>query len=312
MLRIAAIVKSYPMIWERDKDMIKLSSTVLDLDWNSQFPSEQDALSILAAQSQQWKNPTDPFQLNKASLEETLNSLIQEIEAVWGDKLRYEPKVEILPQKEYLPRINELEKVDIRRLGYGEPINFPPTMYLSSSSGILIMPETNLVRVPKHPSSSATGSIDFDIISLDWDRPFFEEVLCEELCHALFRQLRGEWKGGYSSSMKPIGSEASIRIKSINEAIALFTEEVIAKNGRNQWGLYVASDKVRAIWTDELGINDYLGIDALSSGKKLAQIAMVDDIKAEGYGMQVSFDSCVYVSFDPEHPNHKIKEQTFL
>ena len=71
--------------------------------------------------------------------------------------------------------------------------------------------------------------------------------------------------------MKSVGPESEARISSINEATAQYTKEGIARNVRNNWGLYVASEKLSLAWQNRLGMNDYLGIDALTADKRLIE-----------------------------------------
>ena len=303
MVKIATRIKSFQDVWAGDKELVRLSRPDLTIDWDAAVPDQQSAYSILAAKSRQWQNPAEPFQLSYPSLSNVLDFLIVEVQNTWGDKLRENPNVEILPCEKYLPRINELELETNRKFGYGNLCRSPPTMYQFSSHGILLMPEKYLVRVPKGSSRDVT-SADFDVMELDWDRPFFEEVLCEELCHALFRQLRGEWKSDYVKSMKAVGAEGERRIQSINEAAAQYAKENITRNIRHAWGLYVAAEKIAVAWQNRMGMNDYLGIDALLAGRKLAQAVMVDDIDAR-------VRSGISVSFDPRHPSYGIKKQRF-
>ncbi|MEK6887476.1 MAG: hypothetical protein AABX14_00865 [Candidatus Aenigmatarchaeota archaeon] len=304
MISIVTRIKSFQEVWADDKELAKLSHPSLAIDWNADLPDQQNAYSILAAKCQQWQNPAKPFQLSHASLSDVLDFLIVEVQNVWGDRLREKPGVEILPKERYLPRINELERETNEKFGCGNLCQSPPTMYHSPSHGILLMPENYLVRAPRGHSGNDITSPDFDVTELAWDRPFFEEVLCEELCHVLFRQSRGEWKSDYVKSMKAVGAESECRIRSINKATAQYAKELIARNVRHEWGLYVAAEKISVAWQDKLGMNDYLGIEALSVGRKLAQAAMVDDIDAR-YRVRVM------VSFDPRHPSNDIKEQRF-
>lgn len=303
MQKINVKVKPFPVVWREDKELVRLSHPNLEIDWNAQLPNQQDVCSILVTKNQQWQNPPEPFQLNEKSLVEVLDSLIPEVENVFGDRLQERPAIEILPKSRYLPRINELERVTNAQFGYGNLCQSPPTMYHLSSHGILLIPERYLVRIPKGSSRDVT-SANFDVMELPWDRPFFEEVLCEELSHVIFRQLRGEWREDYVRSMKNLGSEGEAQISSINEVIAQYVKENIARSIRNQWGLYVASEKIAIAWQNRLGMNNYLGVGALLTDRKLAQVAMVDQISVQG-------EQGVYVSFNSLHPNHELKQQRF-
>jgi hypothetical protein len=232
-----------------------------------------------------------------------LDFLVAEIQNIWGEKLGEMPAFEILPCENYLSRINELVREANNRFGYGGLCNPPPTMISFPDHGILIMPEKFIAQKAKRSSTDAT-SADFDIMEFVWDRPFFEEVLYEELCHALFRQLRGEWKADYVRSMKAVGNDNEQRIRSINESAAQYAKEIITQNIRPIWGLYVAAEKIYIAWQNRLGMNDYLGIDALSANRKLSQVTMVDDIN-------IKDRHNVLVSFDPHHTSYTTKKQIF-
>ena len=303
MQKLDLRIKSFQEVWNDDKELVRLSHPDLKIDWNAQLPNQQDVYSILVMKSQQWQNPPEPFQLNEGSLAEVLDYLIPEVENFFGDRLQERPAIEILPRDKYLPRINELERLTNEQFGYGSLCHSPPTMYHFSSHGILLMPEKYLARSPKGSSRDVT-SADFDVIELEWDRPFFEEVLCEELSHVMFRQLRSEWKKGYVRSMKAVGPDRESQVSSINEVIAQYIKENIVRSFRNHWGLYVASEKIAIAWQNRLGMNNYLGVEALSRAKKLAQVAVVDQISVQG-------PQGVYISFDPLHPNYKSKQQKF-
>jgi hypothetical protein len=303
MPEINARIKSFPEVWEQDKKLVRLSNPDLKIDWNTQLPNRQDAYSILLAKSQQWKNPVEIFQLNETTLAKVLDFLIPEVENAFGDKLLERPAIEILPRDKYLPRINDLERKTNAQFGYGGLCQSPPTMYHFASHGILLMPEKYLARVPKGSSRDVT-SRNFDVIELLWDKPFFEEVLCEELSHVLFRQLRGEWKGDYVRSMKAIGPDGEGQISSINEVIAHRVKENITTNRKNKWGLYVASEKIAIAWQNRSGMNNYLCVDALSQNKTLAQIAMVDQ-------MSVQSQQKIYVKFNTLHPEYISKKRKF-
>ncbi len=108
----------------------------------------------------------------------------------------------------------------------------------------------------------------------------------------------------YVRSMKSVGPESETRISSINETMAQYAKEIIARNAKKPWGLYVAGEKLALAWQNRSGMNNYRGIDALSAGRSLAQIAMVD-------GIEIPDPSGVYVSFDPRHPYNGVKEQKF-
>ena len=70
--------------------------------------------------------------------------------------------------------------------------------------------------------------------------------------------------------MKAIGPNNERQISSINTSIAQYVKENIAKTKMNKWGFYVASEKISIAWQDRLGMNNYLGIGALSKDKKLS------------------------------------------
>ncbi len=303
MPKINVRVKTFPEVWENDKKLVRLSHPDLKIDWNAQLPSSKDAYEIFIAKSRQWQNSREPLLLNRKTLKEALDVLIPEIENVFGCKIQDKPIIEILSRDRYLPRINDLERETNVQFGYGGLSQSPPTMYHFSSHGILLIPEKYLVRVPK-AYSGGINSANFDVRELIWDKAFFEEVLCEELSHVIFRQLRKEWRDDYVKSMKAIGPEGEARISSINEIMAQYVKEKIAKTFRNQWGLYVASEKIATTWQDRYGMNNYLGIEALSCDRGLAQVAMVDQILIEN-------QERVDITFDHLHPSNKSKQDRF-
>ena len=104
--------------------------------------------------------------------------------------------------------------------------------------------------------------------------------------------------------MVAVGSEGESRIGSINEVMAQYVKEKITRTVRNQWGLYIASEKIALAWQNRLGMNDYLGIEALARDRKLAQVAMVDEISIQP-------PNSVQVLLYSSHTNHKEKEQRF-
>ena len=300
---IDTVIKHPSEIWRDDKNLVRLSHPDLRIDWNAQLPSNQDAHSILVKRSEQWLNPAEPFQLDEKILAEALGFLIPEVENVFDDKLKDRPAIEVLPKDRYLPRINELERETNKQFGYGSLCRSPPTMFHSPTNGILLMPEKYLVRVPRGQSWEVTSG-DFDVRELTWDRSFFEEVLCEELSHVLFRQLRGEWKRDYVRAMKAIGPQGEEQVSSINETMAQHVKENIARHVRKQWSLYVASEKISLVWGNRDRMNDYLCVDALARDRNLAQVAMVDYVLARS-------QKELHVLFNHSHPNYILKEERF-
>jgi len=103
--------------------------------------------------------------------------------------------------------------------------------------------------------------------------------------------------------MKIVGPEAEGQISSLNEVIAQYAKEKITRTVRHQWGLYVASEKIEIAWQDRLGMNNYLGVDALAKKRALSQVSMVDQILVNG--------DEVYVLFNSVHPNYRSKKKWF-
>ena len=131
---------------------------------------------------------------------------------------------------------------------------------------------------------------------------FLEQVLCEELIHILFRQLRGEFREGYVQCMRAIGTESRINISTLNEAIAQHVKELNVFANRPDWGIYVASDLVAKMQRREDQIA-YRTVMALTKNLDIAQISMADEIDSGG--------GYASIAFDERHPNHAAKKERF-
>ncbi len=89
-------IKPYVEVWRRDKELLRLTKPELGIDWNSPMLTSQDAGTIFLARNERWKNPPQPFELDAASLATLVDSLVPEIEEVFGERLPQRPLVEIL------------------------------------------------------------------------------------------------------------------------------------------------------------------------------------------------------------------------
>ncbi len=291
------IMKLLEEIWKEDKKLLNLSSSGINIDWEGKLPHAGDLYKLLLKNSEIWQSPKETLEIDSSSLNSILDFLIPQIEDIF-DKRFQDFNIEIVRTKDFLPRINEIEKKLCELIGYGDLSGEAPTMY-HSPTGIILVPEKYIV------SYSEDGSLkNLKTVELSWDKNYFEQVLNEELTHALFRQIRGEWKENYVKSMKALGIKAEHRISVLNESIALYVREEIAKSERPEWGIHLVYDKLRRFWPDELAMNDYRAIIALLANKKLSQIAMADELI-------IKPTSGVDVSFDSNHPFSKEKRKFY-
>ncbi len=290
--------KSYEQVWEKDKELLK---SIIIFGAN-RLPTSQNARSILITRQNRWKGPTKRLVLNQDSLDGVLARCLTDIKDSWGIELAELPFIELCDTQDYLPRIACLDKETNKQFGYGGVCKSPPTMYSSPFLKVLVMPKKFIVRKPTGAYTTDVESPDFESLEFKWDNAFFEEVLFEELSHALFRQIRGEWGDNYVKIMKELGHEKESKISLLNEVTAQVAKESIAD--RKGWNLYVVGEKIRLVWQDRAGMECYRAIDALSSFGKLADICKADEF--------FTFPEEVGASFYPDHFKFQEKYSEFV
>ena len=311
MLKLDARVKSLEELWSFDKELLKKYNPDLPVDWNAPLPTDEEGYILLIQRQERWKNPSSPLKINKKSLNQIISRSVPFLKSAWqcGLEVLGDIDFEILEQADYMPRIDELQRAVNNKFGYGDEIKSPPAMFLCPTFKKLIMPDEFLVRNPKKNqedlrgyAESSMNSSDFDVECFRWDAPFLEEVLNEEISHAVYRQTRGEWGEDYVRTMLAIGPEKEQIISLLNEIIALCIKERIAQSKPEQ-GLYVVADRISSIWGNSYARGIYLAIDSFSLSKPLSQIALLDFF---------SFNhKYVFADFFPEHPFNSEKQEKF-
>lgn len=303
MLGIKGKIYSPEEIWKFDRTLLGQCGINLD----SRFPSSEEANAVLSAEGDRWQKPSQPVVISPEYIEQIKKYTMGLLENMWNAKYLETPEIEVVPASRFLERINELEREVNEWFGNGNLCRSPPTMYFFPAHGRLLVPENFVLRIAR--SSVPTGdanvlSADYDIKELPWETAFFEEAFCEELCHALFRQLRGEWKRDYVSSMKSAGGIGEAGIRVLNEAVAQYAKENIAMKDKNGWGLFVVADKLRSFWTSREDFLNYLAVKTLADRMPLKSLAMADLlVPAEG--------NMIYADFLSSHPQYEKKRKLF-
>lgn len=305
-------LKTMEEIWKAHKGLLRGADPNLKVDWNRPLPDNQEAYGLIIARQNQWVNPKDPVQLAGSNLEKTIERLVPQIEDVWGHKLEEKPNVELVAPEDFVDRINHYQRLVNEMFGYGTLFRSPPTMYLATSHKTLILPDKFIIRKPRSSAAAhlahvnvraSLNSDNFDSVFVPWDRAYFEEVLAEEISHALFRKARGEWGEDYVTSMKAIGPEGQKRINQITEISAQIAKERLCVQNAS-WGLYVVADAIQEVWANKNGRGDYSVLDALSRNMSLMKASTVDSIDfVEGSRMKVKF---FYA-----HPTGKDRKKSF-
>lgn len=307
MKTIRTKVKSLKDIWEVDKKL--LSGCEVTEASNCDFPTDQLLYSFMLKRTEVFVNPPHPIKLTSQIVADNAEKRIADIENLWKTEFKEKPKIEVCGSVGYLMRISQLEDETIAMIGYGLKCLAPPSSFYSAHHNTLLLPENFLARQPKKRSIS--GALETSVyednwmtLEFPWNTPYFEVVLTDELAKALFRGLRGEQKEGYLEMAKTSGINTS-EIMKLNEALALYTAQQLALGTHPEWGFHVMTDKIISVWGNRHSRANFLGIDSLSDKKTLAQIAMLDVLKAdERIGI-------VYYDFFTSHPKFKEKQRIF-
>lgn len=309
MIRIKEKAIGPREMWAFDKNIMRASGLDFNVDLNSKLPSNEEAYKLIAAKSQRSCNPTFPIEVDQKMLDDTFREMTSAVENLWGTKFIEKPLIELKEPKDYLPRINDIERKIRASFGVGFNFNSPPGMYNSQIYGIIIAPAKFLARVtgPDNLMQDTVSALSGknEIKESLWDRPYFESMTAEMLSYVLFRQLRGEWKGNFLNCMNEIGNHRE-DVRRWNKVLAQHTMEQIALTGKNEWAPYVISDKIMTVWSDRYARRDYVGAEALlRKGMKLSDIAMVDGIESG------EMEDILFANFNSAHPNHNKKLERF-
>ena len=306
---LKARIMSIQDMWAVDKRLLQTSDTEIKINWNSQLPTNEQLMEVLLEKQRRYDFPKESISPTLESVETLALDLERRIEDLWGAKFLEKPKIEVRDPQDYVPRINEISKPAIAQIGFGSLIKLPPGMFHSAFAGTIIVPSKFLAYTL--PDSQGSMPIDSralmgesEVKEYSWDRTYFESTLVEELTHALFRQLRGEWKDGYVQSTRTLGNRRE-RLSVWNEALAQYTKERLALTDFANWGLYVVADKIHLIWRDRFARGDYIAADALTQRTSLSNIALLDNVMPDEAGKKVRF------SFFTDHPNNAQKEKKF-
>lgn len=309
MIEIETKVMSMQDIWSRDKQLLRGFDPNLQVDWDAQLPNNQEAFRLLVERGEKFSKPQDPIEVNEPALKAAVEDIKTKIQILWGADFIEEPVVELVESARYLPRITEIERDVNAQFGYGCVLQAPPGMFHSPSFGRIVLPRKFLVRVQGEGDLFASRNDIYSkkqrVLEFPWDRAYFESALCEELTHAMFRQLRGEWKKEYVESMKRLGPNKEAKISQFNEVIALHTVEQLALAEKPRWGFYTATDKISLVWGNRYARANYVAVDALVRKIKLAELAMADCFSIE------SSKTSVLADFYQEHPQNERKMQKF-
>jgi len=304
MKEVEARIRDITDLWDEDKTLLRAYDPNLPIDWSTSIPTNGDALQIMQIVNGLWQNPPNPIELNETTLGQILEWLVPELEGTWGAKFERPPDVEIVSEDDYLPRLQESQRRLIDRIGYGDVIQSPPGMaFLPDESKIITTPNY-VVRKPRGNHTKNMLSSDFDILTFPWDRPFLETVLCEELSHLMFRQLRNETGNGYVSFAKAVSKYSVAEISMLNEFMAHYVQGNLTKTKHPQWSLYTIRDQISLVWSERESMASYLAVEALSADRDLARVAMID-------GARPVSPEKVYVLFDHFHPKAKEKKERF-
>ena len=302
-------VKSLNDIWKVDKKLLAGCETKVGgaLDYN--FPTEKLLYSFMLKRTELFVDPPNPIELTSQIVGENAEKRIVEIENTWKAKFKEKPRIEVHGSVKYLMRISELEDETNARAGYGPKCLAPPTFFYSACHNILLLPNNFLARqqrVKNSPGALETSVYQDNWVTSEflWNSPYFEIILTDALAKALFRELRGEQKEGYVDMARTSGINTSEIIK-LNEALALYTTQQLALNQHPEWGFHVMTDKIIFVWGNSHRRANFLGVDSLSDKKTLAQIAMLDVLKADEKA------SIVYYDFFTSHPRFKEKSEIF-
>ncbi len=306
---VKAKIMSMQDIWAIDKKILRASEPDIKINWDSALPSDEQLMDAIMEKQSRYDSPKIPVTITQDLAEAAAKDLETRIQELWGAELVEKPKIEVKQPADYLPRINEINRLTNAQFGYGGLFSSPPGMYHSPFAGTIIIPSRFLVVMQKSDDvrniGKQTVAEKHDVEEYSWDRAYFESTLAEEITHSLFRQLRGEWKEGFVEVMKALGPEREERVGLWNEVLAQHTKEKLALSDYAPWGLYVVSDKALLVWANRFARRDYVGADALMQRTSLANVALVDDVMPEEQGARVKFD------FYMEHPKNYDKEGKF-
>lgn len=305
-------------LWAEDKELLQLARVDLPIQWQERIPSQRDALLIIGEQSKIWHEPDDPVELDESYVNDLKTKLVENVQEVWKSRFEEIPNIEILTCDDFLPRINELQRENNRRLGYGAEDKLPPVMGNMASHGLILIPKRYfMISLKPIPVFNCTlGDLPYDdpskfeVKHKPWDRLFFEDALFTGLSYALFRQLRGEWRENFVKTMKSVMPESEAAIQNLNQIFSQRAKEMITRKKRPEWGFHVVCDKIREVWGNASVRQVYRGIDYfMQKGYGLARTAMADSFVPR----LINFEDYILAPFfDSKHPNYLKKKGRFL
>jgi hypothetical protein len=282
-------IMDYRDAWTRDKELLRKYVEPVDIDWDMEFPQDEDARSVYLLHCARVKNPHQPIELTTRYLEESVQRLIPEIEQMYSAHFKEIPTVEIVRPDQYLARVNEIERAVNAQFGYGDVSYQIPTIFSSAEHGSIVFP---------------SRFVTADAVEFQWGKAWFEVLLSDALAQMLFRQLRGEWKDDFHTALKQVGPSLGEMIKSHNRTIKQHVLEELALATHPEWAPHVAADKIPMVWQNTDGMETYRAIGALRQVRTFGQIAMADFTT-------VIEQDIVTATFIPTHPNNRMKKLKF-
>ncbi len=302
-------VKNLRDIWEVDKKLLATGKVGTEVISHLDFPTDQLFYSLLVKRTELLMNPPSPLELTLNHAVEEAKKMAPEIANIWKVEYGNLPNIEVHNSTGYLMRISELEDDTNNQTGTSAKSRAPPSSFYSAHHNTLLLPNHFLARQERRetrggPLDTSVYKDNWITTEHSWNKHYFELVLADSLCKALFRKVRGETLEGYLQMFEQVG-ENSGEIMALNEAIGSYTAQELTLKHRPDWGFYTVGDRIISIWGNRFNRANFLGVEALTHQKTLGQIAMLDLLKAdENTGM-------VYYDLFKVHPNYLEKKRKY-
>lgn len=233
----------------------------LDLSVPTLLPDE---LSRLSAEIRtHLKNPPEPVELDKKTLEEMFDAAKIEVEEIWGAKLPVKPRIEVLPYARFIARSQALENKTSKDLGTMRR----KIRYLDWQ----IAPHQGVMLFPTRYSFEEKGVKN----EVPYDRVVLEQDVASATARLFCRQLREEWKQGYVKKILENGPIYGARSASLLRVLDALTQDILVQKHPART-LYAFMHKYGDCITDMSIVNDYRALQSLSNTQTLGELAKTE------------------------------------
>ena len=275
--------------WNLDKALLRRSYGELPLHWDGVTPDVHDVsiLATAAADASLHVSDTDHV-ATLSSVDALVEELVPQIETLWQAHLSDKPLVSVHPFSAYRALFHELQIDFAQHTGVevasDSPDEIPPAIALFPHKGIIVVSDT---LIATH-SDGVVASVHLT----PWKKELLELVLVQTFTTALYSQMRGDWKDGFSSASFCEHPSSQY----ILPALQLHTTEYLARSSYPEWAVQIVYRKIAEFYRDPAAMQVYKTLDVLSEQKSFAQLAMISGLDLDATNGRLA------IRFKPDHP----------